>query len=205
MKTIKWAATVMMIFIFISMMPGQSFAKTQFTDVTPDKEYFEEVNYIAGLDIINGYNVKGVSMFKPGNNLTRAQAAKMLVIASNKQNIPTPSLKFKDVKTGTEQYKYISRAVSLGYFQAGSNGYFKPNENLKRDEMGNALAVAFKLNEKITADKPMQLTDMKGHKYAERINGLYYAGVTKGDAGKFLPKSYLTRSHFSLFLARAMN
>lgn len=205
MKTIKWAAMVMMVFALVSMVPGQSFAKTQFTDVTPDKEYFEEVNYIADLDIIKGYTENGVSKFKPGNNLTRAQAAKMLVIATKKQNIPTPSLKFKDVKSGTEQYDYVSRAVSLGYFKADSNGSFKPNENLKRDEMGNALAVAFNLSEKISADKPMMFTDMKNHQYAERVNGLYYAGVTKGDAGKFLPNAFLTRSQFSLFLARAMD
>ncbi len=129
----------------------------------------------------------------------------MLVIAAKKQNIPTPSLQFKDVKPGTEQYEYVSRAVSLGYFKAGSNGSFKPNENLKRDEMGNALAVAFNLSEQISADKPMMFKDMKNHQYAERINGLYYAGVTKGDAGKFLPNAFLTRSQFSLFLARAMN
>ncbi len=59
MKTIKWAAVVMMIFTLVSMVPGQSFAKTQFTDVTPDKEYYEEVNYIADLDIIKGYIEKG--------------------------------------------------------------------------------------------------------------------------------------------------
>ncbi len=205
MKTIKWAAMVIMIFTLVSMVPGQSFAKTQFTDVTPDKEYYEEVNYIADLDIIKGYTENGISKFKPGNNLTRAQAAKMLVVATKKQNIPTPSLKFKDVKPGTEQYDYVSRAVSLGYFKAGSDGSFKPNENLKRAEMGNALAVAFNLSEQISADKPLMFKDMINHQFAERVNGLYYAGVTQGDAGKFLPNDFLTRSQFSLFVARAMN
>lgn len=207
MKTIKWAAAVLMIFALVSIVPGRSSAQQiQFKDVTPNKEYYEQVNYIAGLGIIKGYKEKGVTIFKPGNNLTRAQAAKMLVIAAKKQDIPTPSIKFKDVKVGTEQYDYVSRAVSLGYFKAGTNGYFKPNENLKRGEMGNALAVAFNLSEKITIERPMMMTDIpKDYGYAERINGLYYAGVTKGDAGKFLPNNYLTRSQFSLFLARAMD
>ncbi|KAA0966855.1 SH3 domain-containing protein [Sporosarcina sp. ANT_H38] len=205
MKTIKWAAVLIMIFTLVSIVPGQSFAKTQFTDVTPDKEYYEQVNYIADLGIIKGYLENGISKFKPSNNLTRGQAAKMLVIATKKQGIPTPSLKFKDVKSGTEQYTYISRAVSLGYFKTNPDGTFKPNEKLKRAEMGNALAIAFNLSEKISADKPMKFTDMKNHTYAERINGLYYAGVTKGDAGKFLPNNLLTRSQFSLFLARAMS
>ena len=41
--------------------------------------------------------------------------------------------------------------------------------------------------------------------YAERINGLYYAGITQGDGGKFLPNNHLTRKHFALFVARALN
>ncbi|WP_318618105.1 N-acetylmuramoyl-L-alanine amidase [Sporosarcina sp. YIM B06819] len=207
MRTVKWAAVVWMIFALVSIVPGHSSAQQiQFKDITPTKEYYEQVNYIAGLGIIKGYEEKGVTIFKPGNNLTRAQAAKMLVIAAKKQDIPTPSLQFKDVKAGTEQYDYVSRAVSLGYFKAGENGHFKPNENLKRGEMGNALAVAFNLSEKITVERPMMMTDIsKDYGYAERINGLYYAGVTKGDAGKFLPNNFLTRSQFSLFLARAMD
>lgn len=207
MRTIKWAAVVLMIFALVSIVPGRSSAQQiQFKDITPDKEYYEQVNYIASLGIIKGYEEKGVTTFKPGNNLTRSQAAKMLVIAAKKQDIPTPSIQFKDVKAGTEQYDYVSRAVSLGYFKAGTNGNFKPNENLKRGEMGNALAIAFNLSEKITTERPMMMTDIsKSYGYAERINGLYYAGVTKGSAGKFLPDSYLTRAQFSLFLARAMD
>ncbi|MEK5039771.1 N-acetylmuramoyl-L-alanine amidase [Sporosarcina sp. FSL K6-3457] len=207
MRTIKWAAVVLMIFALVSIVPGRSSAQQiQFKDVTPNKEYYEQVNYIAGLGIIKGYEENGVTTFKPGNNLTRAQAAKMLVIAAKKQDIPTPSIQFKDVKAGTEQYDYVSRAVSLGYFKVGANGNFKPNENLKRGEMGNALAVAFNLSEKITIERPMMMTDIsKDYGYAERINGLYYAGVTKGDSGKFLPNNFLTRSQFSLFLARAMD
>ena len=121
MRTIKWAAVVLMIFALVSIVPGRSSAQQiQFKDITPDKEYYEQVNYIASLGIIKGYEEKGVTSFKPGNNLTRSQAAKMLVIAAKKQDIPTPSIQFKDVKAGTEQYDYVSRAVSLGYFKAGT-------------------------------------------------------------------------------------
>ncbi len=36
---------------------------------------------------------------------------------------------------------------------------------------------------------------------------MYYGagGVLRGDAGKFLPNDYLTRSQFALFVARALN
>lgn len=200
MRIFKWAAVSLMLFTLLSIVPGQSSAQFKFSDVNSNDEAFEQIHYIADLGIINK-----VAKFNPSDNLTRAQAAKMLVIASKQQNIPTPTIQFADLKPGTEQYEYASRAVSLGYFKVGSDNHFKPNEKLKRDEMGYALAVAFNMNQPITVDHPMMLTDMKNHKYAERINGLYYGGVTQGDAGKFLPNNYLTRKQFALFVARGLN
>ncbi|QTD41114.1 N-acetylmuramoyl-L-alanine amidase [Sporosarcina sp. Te-1] len=200
MKTIKWATVALLFFALVSIVPGHSSAQFKFSDVSPDKEYSDAVHYIAELGIVNQ-----VSKFNPGDNLTRAQAAKMLVIASKKKDMPTPSITFKDLKPGTEQYDYASRAVKLGYFKVDKDGNFKPNEKIKREEMGYALSVAFNLSEKITVDHPLMLTDMKNHPYAEKINGLYYAGVTQGDAGKFLPNDLLTRSQFALFVARALN
>ncbi|MBE1556649.1 N-acetylmuramoyl-L-alanine amidase [Sporosarcina limicola] len=199
MRTIKWAAVLSMIFALVTMVPGHSSAQFKFSDVKPIEDFYEQVHYIADLGIINK-----AEKFNPSNNLTRAQAAKMLVIAAKKSSASTPSIVIKDInqKKYPEQYKYASKAVALGFFELGADNRFKPNEKLKRDEMGNALAVAFNLSEK---DKPLLLTDMAKHEYANRINGLYYAGITIGDDGKFLPNDYLTRKQFALFVARALN
>ncbi|MCG7344289.1 N-acetylmuramoyl-L-alanine amidase [Sporosarcina sp. ACRSL] len=200
MKTIKWAAVALLFFALVSIVPGQSSAQFKFSDISPSKEYYDQVHYIAELGIVNK-----ADKFNPGNNLTRAHAAKMLVIASGKKDMPTPNIHFKDLKPGTEQYEFASRAVDLGYFKKKADGSFGPNEKLKRDEMGYALSVAFNLSENVTVDRPLMLTDMKDHPYVKEINGLYYGGVTRGDAGKFLPNDYLTRSQFALFVARALN
>ncbi|MCM3711733.1 N-acetylmuramoyl-L-alanine amidase [Sporosarcina luteola] len=200
MKTFKWAAVALLFFALVSIVPGHSSAQFKFSDISPDKEYFDQVHYIAELGIVNK-----ADKFNPGNNLTRAHAAKMLVIASGNADMPTPKVQFKDLKPGTEQYKFASRAVELGYFKKKADGSFGPNEKLKRDEMGYALSVAFNLSQSPTVDKPLMLTDMKDHPFAKEINGLYYGGVSQGDAGRFLPKDYLTRSQFALFVARALN
>lgn len=200
MKTFKWAAIALLFFALVSIVPGHSSAQFKFSDISPDKEYFDQVHYIADLGIVNQ-----VEKFNPGDNLTRAHAAKMLVIAAGKKDMPAPNVQFKDLKPGTEQYDFASRAVELGYFKKKADGSFGPNEKLKRDEMGYALSVAFNLSQNITVDRPLMLTDMKDHPFAKEINGLYYGGVSQGDAGKFLPKDYLTRSQFALFVARALN
>lgn len=204
MKTTKWAIIVLLFFSLVSLVPGHSHANSTFTDVTSKDDFYKELNYLSNKKVISGY---ANGSFKPGNNLTRAQASKMLVIATGKENMPQPALTFRDIdpKKTAEQYKYISRAVSLGYFKADHNNLFFPNEEINRDEMAYALSVAFGLTEKITGAKPLKLSDVANHKYAERINGLYYAGVTQGDAGKFLPNHKLTRKHFVLFVARAMD
>lgn len=204
MKTTKWAIIAILFFSLVSLVPGHSHASSTFNDVTSKDDFYKELTYLANKKVISGY---ADGSFKPGNNLTRAQAAKMLVIATGKDTIPQPALTFKDIdpKKTAEQYKYISRAVSLGYFKADHNNLFFPNEQINRDEMAYALSVAFGLTEKITSTTPLKLSDVKNHAYAERINGLYYAGVTQGDAGKFLPNNKLTRKHFVLFVARAMD
>src|SRR5690606_19620015 len=201
MKTFKWAAIALLFFALVSIVPGHSSAQFKFSDISPDKEYYDQVHYIAELGIVNK-----ADKFNPGNKLTRAHAAKMLVIASGKEDMPTPNVQFKDLKPGTEQYEFASRAVELGYFKKKADGSFGPNEDLKRDEMGYALSVAFNLTEKVTVDRPLMLTDIKlDHPFADRINGLYYGGVSQGNSGKFLPNDYLKRSHFALFVARALN
>jgi len=204
MKTPKLVAIVLLFFALVSMVPGHSSAQVTFTDVTSKDEFYKELDYLAGKKIISGY--ENGSLFKPYNHLTKAQAAKMLVIATNKQNIPLPPLKFAaEDRISAEQYEYISRAVSLGYFKVGTDKRFSPNEKIKRDDMAYGLSVAFNLSEKITAAKPLRLNDVKDNNYKEHINGLYYAGVTQGDNGKFLPDNNLSRKHFVLLVARAMN
>lgn len=200
MKTFKWAVITSLFLALVSIVPGHSSAKFQFSDIPTSKEYYEQVHYIADLNIVNE-----AETFNPGDKLKRAHVAKMLVIASGKQNISTPDMNFKDLKPGTEQYDFASKAVSLGFLQKQSDGNFKPNEFIKREEMAYALSKAFNLSEEISVEKPLMLRDIKGHKYATQINGLYYGGVTQGDAGNFLPNDFLTRSQFALFVARALN
>ena len=73
MKTFKWAAVALLFFALVSIVPGHSSAQFRFSDISSDKEYFKEVHYIADLGIVNQ-----ADKFNPGNNLTRAHAAKML-------------------------------------------------------------------------------------------------------------------------------
>jgi len=201
MKSSKLALIFILVISLISIVPDSTSANTSFKDVSSNDEAYKEINYLASKRIIKGYDN---GTFRPSNNLTKAQAAKMLVIARGKENTPQSAMSFTDISS-KEQQKFISIAVSLGYFKVENSKKFYPNVEIKRDEMAYALSTAFNISDKPTALKPIKLNDIKGHKYVDRINGLYYAGITQGDNGNFLPNNYLTRKQFSLFVARAMN
>jgi len=201
MKSSKLALIFILVISLISIVPDSTSANTSFKDVSSNDEAYKEINYLASKRIIKGYDN---GTFRPSNNLTKAQAAKMLVIAKGKENTPQSAMSFTDISS-KEQQKFISIAVSLGYFKVENSKKFYPNVEIKRDEMAYALSTAFNISDKPTALKPIKLNDIKGHKYVDRINGLYYAGITQGDNGNFLPNNYLTRKQFSLFVARAMN
>ncbi|PIC64452.1 cell wall hydrolase [Sporosarcina sp. P13] len=200
MNYFKWATTILLLLTILILSPLQSLASFKFSDVPAEREYFKEVHYIANKGIVN----KSIN-FNPRDKLRRSHVAKMLVIATGNQNVPLINMKIVGLDPASEQYKYANIALQKGFFILNSNGRFNPNEEIKREEMAYALSVAFKLSEKVTAQKPLVLTDVSNHKYAERINGLYYAGITQGDNKKFLPQEKLIRSHFALFVARALD
>ena len=200
MKQFKWATVGLLLLTILVLSPLQSLASFKFSDVPANSEYFKEVHYIAEKGIINKD-----PKFNPQNNLRRAHVAKMLVIATGTQDTQLKNMQINGLKPTSEQYKFANIALQKGFFPNMDANNFKPNEEIKRDEMAYAMSVAFNLSEKVTSQKPLGMDDVKNHKYADRINGLYYAGITQGDNKKFLPNSKLTRKQFALFVARAMD
>lgn len=200
MKHFKWATVSLLLLTILVLSPLQSLASFKFSDVPTSREYFKEVHYIAEKGIINKD-----PKFNPKDNLRRAHVAKMLVIATGTQNTQLKNMSINGLKPTSEQYKFANIALQKGFFPNMDANNFKPNEEIKRDEMAYAMSVAFNLSEKVSSQKPLGMDDVKNHKYADRINGLYYAGITQGDNKKFLPNNKLTRSQFALFVARAMD
>lgn len=190
----------------VSNTASVSAATAAFADVPATAEYSQEVSYISNLGIIKGYTENGKTLFKPNNTVTRAQAAKMLVIATKNQNIAGAAISFPDINKNSEEHFYISRAVQLGYFKGYPDGTFKPNEPLKRGQMSKVIANAFKIDLAANLTTPLMFNDVPlNYENASKINGLYYKGITQGSNGNFMIANSLTRGQFSLFVARALS
>lgn len=205
MRILRWIAFTMMVALILAV-PHQAKASIHFSDVNTQDEYYKEVNYIANFGIIKGYDINGKQHYKPANNITRFQAAKMLIVATGNEKHNANNISFKDLSTGSETYDYVSKAVSLGYFKKYADGSIKPYEYVTRSELSHALAVAFNFHEPITYSKPLAFRDVaRTDNNAAHINALYYTGVSRGSNGSFGPTSLLTRGQFALFVARAMD
>ncbi|MDM5231790.1 N-acetylmuramoyl-L-alanine amidase [Lysinibacillus pakistanensis] len=177
-----------------------------FVDIPKQDEAFEEINYLVNLGVIKGYTEKGKMYYKPNNNVTRGQAAKMVVVASGNKPLVVHTSSFSDVKAGSELSGYVERAVQLGFFKTNTKGQFLPNKPLTRDEMSYVLTKAFKLDtsEYENSDSPFMDVSIN-HPYVTYVNTIYYNGVTKGNNKKYNPDEQVTRKQFALFVARAKN
>jgi len=175
-----------------------------FEDVTKNHPAYEEINYLVSLGVIQGYFVNGKRVFGPNNNVTRGQAAKMVVVASGNKPLIVNKSSFSDVTVGTEMSGYIERAVQLGFFDKNIKGEFLPNKALTRGEMSYVLTKAFNLDTSEYEGIDSPFTDVGiTHEYVNYINTIYYNGITNGTGKTYLPNSTVTRSQFSLFVARA--
>ena len=159
----------------------------------------DEIMYLADDQIIGGYpNGK----FDPEKNTTRAEAAKMLVMALGLP-VPSVSSSYKDVSNKHWAKDYIAAASKAGLFNGNPDGTFAPDKILKRSEMAKIISIAYEFK----ASDANYFKDVKSGYWAKGyISGLYENGITTGYQDKtFRAEQPTTRAEFSVFLARALN
>jgi hypothetical protein len=132
-----------------------------FTDVPPGHTFYEYVERIAMHGIINGYPCGGPgepcdpqnrNYFRPGNNVTRGQAAKIVAQAAGLNGQPVDQA-YTDVPPGHTFYRWIEQLAELDIpndYACGGPGepcdaeqrtYFRPGNAATRGEI--ALFVSF--------------------------------------------------------------
>lgn len=104
-----------------------------FIDVTYPYWAREEIEYLATVDVIQGYPDK---TFKPERTLTRAEMVTLLARATATSDAFSESTfsYFKDVVKTHWAKKYIEYAVQKRWVKGFPDGTFKPNKTLTRAE-----------------------------------------------------------------------
>ena len=118
-----------------------------FSDVNPNDWFYGYVEYLYCHGIVNGYNTNppcntGIPCFKPENNTTRGQMAKIVVRAFNFTINVTGGPHFPDVAPGSTFYDYIETAYNLGLVQGYPDGTYGPNNNVTRGQLAKIIVNA---------------------------------------------------------------
>lgn len=178
-----------------SLPSGSAAASKQpFPDVPPSKHFAEAVNDLASRNIIGGYPD---GTFKPGNSITRGQAAAIIakMVKLDTANVKNPG--FKDVSTSHGFYKSIAAMAEKGIIGGYPDGSYKPNDPINRKNMAAILVKAFDLPRDADVENPFK--DSSG------ITGdvliIYKLGITTGTSPTtFSPNAFITRGQAAKML-----
>jgi hypothetical protein len=135
----------------------------QYEDVLPGSTFYDFIWRLSDRGLINGYPCGGTGepcgpnnlpYFRPGNNVTRGQFAKIAANAAGFDETPGAQ-QYEDVLPGSTFYDYIWRLTDLGYMQGypcggvgepcGPNNlpYFRPSANATRGQASKIVANTF--------------------------------------------------------------
>ena len=193
-------STVLMILLLTPLgMDNITKAKESFTDLGSVPWAQDAIYFLNERDVINGY---GNGQFGPNDNITRGQAALMLVRELYPNEKSPNKLTFSDVNPNSYYYNAIAVAVDHGIFNGNPNGAFKPDDPITRAATAKILAIAFNLT-----GTNGNFTDINDVPWATNyIKALASNNIVNGYGDNtFRPNNTITRAEFSVSFARVLD
>ncbi|MGW9127514.1 S-layer homology domain-containing protein [Paenibacillus chitinolyticus] len=154
----------------------------------------KEIEGLISEGILSGYPD---GTFKPENPITRAEFAKILVLALGLKEEPAKSASFHDVDASSWYSGYVGSLVASGITQGTTASTFSPDAKVTREELVVFFVRAFGLAESASVKSPTtKLTDLDlASDWAKPSVSLAYEigfvnGIDNGEGGLlFKPKS----------------
>jgi hypothetical protein len=140
-----------------------------FEDVAPGSTFYDTIEHLAQLGIVNGYPCGSVPSepcvppgnrpyYRPNNNVTRGQLVKLISgVAGWTDSIPASQQSFEDVSFGSTFWIYVERFMlhvpgGITGYPCGGPGepcippenrpYFRPSTNNTRGQASKLVAIA---------------------------------------------------------------
>lgn len=195
MKPMKFiVAALLAITLFI---PTSSQA-AGFPDVSTSHWAYSSIQKLSNAKIINGYSN---GMFGPNNQVSRAQAAKILANALKLPLESTYQTSYQDVPSTHWAYKEIRALTEKGVFSNTTT--FNPDAPLSRAQMAKLLVVAYQI--KIDDHHQVTFKDVPQDNWKPFIITLAEVKISEGVSWNyFSPYAKVTRAQLSVFIDRAM-
>jgi hypothetical protein len=165
-----------------------------FSDVAFDSYYYDYVYNLGSNGVVNGYSD---GTFRPFNSATRAQLAKMVVLAQGWEINTYAGPHFTDVPQGSTFYDYIETAYNHHVIIGYDDGTFKPNANVTRAQTMKVIVLAKGWDIDTTGGP--HFTDVpEGTTFYNYIETAYNHEIISGyPDGKFLPYADVIRAQIS--------
>ncbi|KGP72710.1 D-alanyl-D-alanine carboxypeptidase family protein [Pontibacillus yanchengensis] len=173
-------------------------ADAKYNDLSEDVTGYEEIQFLSNKNIIKGYPD---SSFRPGDDVTRMEAAIMLTRALDlsTKNRPDPNL--NDISKDHPHYEYVATVVDEGIYQGTPSNQFLPSESIKRIDMAAVLTRAYELESGPITPDFRDVADDRQYMTKVVSNGISVGFPNQ----TFRPDIATTRAQFSIFLARTMD
>jgi trimeric autotransporter adhesin len=197
------AGSVSAALVATAIAPTAGFAAA-FTDVNENDVHAEAIQALVEAGYIKGFED---GTFKPYNNITRGQVAKIFarILKDGGMEVPADLNAFEDVPVDHADQELVEAAalVKEAGVMTGSEGKLNPGLNMTRQQMAKVIVETFGLE--LPEGHVSEITDLdQADAYArEYIQILEAHGVTT--VTEFKPKSNVTRAQFASFIYRAMN
>ena len=204
--------------------PTPTACPIQFNDVQEGSTFYEAVRCLACRNIVNGY---ADGTFRPNENVTRGQLAKLIANSAGFQEHPQTQQSFQDVWPYSTFWQYIGRLEGRGYVSGYACGgenepciapfdlpYYRPGLTATRGQAAKIISDAALYNEppsgQLFEDVPpghpfyMWVQRMAGR----GIIGGYPCGgpgepcIEPGRLSYFRPGTSITRGQLTQILAR---
>ncbi len=177
-----------------------------FTDMNQAAWAEQAVNALVGMGIISGYPD---GTFQPNKNITRAEFAKIIVLASGQYD-KDAKVNFTDVPENAWYYSYVASAYKLGFINGRSETIFDPNSNITRADLCTIVyRFVLSINSEIkpATTQVVFADDAAIPSYAKTaVYALNAAGVVGGMGdNKFAPLQDATRAQSAKIVHGAIN
>jgi hypothetical protein len=114
----------------------------RYSDVHPEDYYYVAAYELARAGVMSGYSD---CTFRPGNNITRGQTAKIVVLGSGRPLNCPGNGHFSDVPASNPFFCYVETAYNADIISGYADGTFRPGNNVTRAQFSKMVQKAFNI------------------------------------------------------------
>ena len=171
-----------------------------YSDVFPTDYYYVPARELGIAGVMSGYSD---CTFRPTNNITRGQAAKIMVLGANRPINTQGGPHFTDVPATNTFYPFIETAYNAGIISGYSDNTFRANANVTRGQFSKMVILAFRFT--VNTQGGPHFTDVPTtNAFYQFVETSRYLGLISGYADNtFRPNNDITRGQAAKIVYQA--